>query len=153
MMRSFRRSSHLCRRIGSRQGSGRPRQGTVLIICVVCVLLLSLTAGVLVRAAMLHREQTRTLVPQSQAEWLAHAAAQLAADRLKADAAWKGETWAVSAEETGLNEPARIAIAVSNKSDRPDARLASITVDMPPDSPQRVRVTQSVEIDIQTGGQ
>jgi Tfp pilus assembly protein PilX len=153
MMRSFRRSSRLSCRSSVRHDSCRRREGTVLIICVVCVLLLSLTAGVLMRAAMLHREQTRTLVPQSQAEWLAHAAAQLAADRLKADAAWKGETWTVPAEETGLNEPARIAIAVANKSDRPDARLASITVDMPPDSPQRVRVTRSVEINIQTGGQ
>lgn len=153
MMRSFRRCSDLSRRSADRHSSGHSRQGTVLIICIVCVLLLSLTAGVLVRAAMLHRDQTRTLAPQSQAEWLAHAAAQVAADRLKADSAWKGETWTVSAEETGLNEPARIAIAVSTNAEGTDTRLAAITVDMPPDSPQRVRVTQSVEIDLQTGGQ
>jgi Tfp pilus assembly protein PilX len=151
MMRSLQPSSRRQSGINFPPGADHHRRGTVLIICIVCVLLLSLTAGVLIRAAMLHRDQTRTLGPQSQAEWLAHAAAQVAADRLRADSAWKGETWTTSKEQTGLTEPARIAITVSTVSDRPESRIATITIDFPPDSPQRVRVVQSVEIETAAG--
>ena len=112
------------------------------------MLLLGLTAGVLICAVMLHRDQIRTLEPQSQAEWLADAAAQVAADRLKADSTWKGDTWTAPSEQTGLSESARIAISVSSEADRPAAQVATITVEFPPDSPQRVRVVQSIEIEM-----
>ncbi len=131
----------------------RGRHGTVLVICAICVLLLSLTAGVLIRAAMLHRDHVRTLQPQSQAEWLADAGTHVAADRLLADPGWAGDTWTASSEDTGLDDAARIAVAVSTASDRPDIRVATVTVDFPPDSPQRVRVVQTVEISTASSNQ
>jgi|GEM_PF-967664 len=147
MMRIVRRARHLQEHDHRGRNGSKPRQGTVLVICILCLLLLSLTAGVLIRAAALHRDQTRTLAPQSQAEWLAHAATLLAADRLNAEPDWDGETWTASAEQTGLIDSARIAIKVTTEASRPDNRVATVTVDFPPDSPQRVRVIQSAEMD------
>ncbi|MBI1310186.1 hypothetical protein GC176_02680 [bacterium] len=135
-----------------RRGQG-PRQGTVLIICVVCLLLLSLTAGVLIRAAMLHRNQTRLLLPQAQAEWLAEAAAQVAAARLQENAAWSGDTWTISMDQTGLDESARIAIQIAADTDVATRRVAQITIDSPPDAPHRAHIERAVVIDVSSSSQ
>lgn len=131
------------------------RQGTILVICIICLVLLSLTAGVLIRASGLHRDHSRTLLPQSQAQWLAEAGIQLAAQQLESNPDWSGKTWTASPEQTGLDTPARIAITVSTgpQLNQPPARIATITVDLPPDSDQRVRVVHKVRFNAPTASQ
>lgn len=127
--------------------ASHPRRATVLVICIVCLLLLSMTVGVLIRAAVLHRNQTRTMLPQVQAEWLAHSAAEVAADRLQTEPGWTGDTWTVPADELGGDTAAQITIQVTSDADVASQRSAQITVDYPPDVPQRVRVEHVVLID------
>lgn len=126
------------------------RRGAVLMLILVCLLLLTMTTGVLLRAAMLHREHTHTALPQSQARWLAHAAAEAATVQLKGDASWSGESWTVSAEELGGSDAARLTVAVSQAPGRPGSRLVAITVDYPPDDPHRAHVEQQLRFDLPT---
>jgi hypothetical protein len=125
-----------------------PRRGSILIIFLVCLLLLSLTVGVLVRATLLHRDHIRTALPQLQAEWMAHSAAELAATRLQADPGWSGDTWTIAPDELSSDEAAAVSVSVVPVPDDPQRRTLQITVDYPPDSPQRVRVQHTLLIDI-----
>jgi Tfp pilus assembly protein PilX len=136
------------RKIRSTTFNRATRRGTVLILMLVCLLLLTMTTGVLIRAALLNREHSRTALPQSQANWLAHAAAEAATVQLQADTNWAGATWTVAAEESGGTDPARVTAVVTQPADQPTSRLVSITVDYPPDVPQRVHLEQQIRVDL-----
>ncbi len=118
------------------------------MLMLVCLLLLTMTTGVLIRASLLSREHSRTALPQSQANWLAHAAAEAASTQLKADASWSGNTWTIAAEELGGSDFARVTAVVTQPADRPTSRLVAITVDYPPDTPHRVHIEQQIRVDL-----
>ena len=124
------------------------RRGAVLMLILVCLLLLTMTTGVLLRAALLHREHSHTALPQSQARWLAHAAAEAATVQLKDDPSWSGESWTISAEELAGSDAARLTVSVSQVVGRPDSRLVAITVDYPPDEPHRAHIGQQLRVDL-----
>ena len=65
----------------------------------ISLLLMSMVAGVLTRAAITQRQYSRATQLRTQAEWLVQSAGRRAAAKLATNSAYTGEIWNISAEE------------------------------------------------------
>lgn len=136
----------------SRERSPRRRRGSVFPIFLISLVLVSATAAVLVRTTLAQRSLVRAEDRRIQADWLVHSAAARAAVKLHADSTYSGETWQLSAEQSGLSHPAAIEIVVSavdEKAGRPDLgteqhRQVDLTVNYPSQGEQKVRLSRRV---------
>ena len=114
---------------------GRTRvqhRGSVLIVALVCLLVVSLLAGSIVRMAILHRKQVRREQHRLQADWLVSSGLERAVNRLMNDAAYRGEIWRIPADQIGGQHTADVRISVasipadgSHKKLRVEARFPS----------------------------
>lgn len=133
----------------------RRSRGVILVAALVCLLVVALVGGLMVRAFLVQHRQNSRREQQLQAQWLAESAALRAADRLAADANYAGETWRIAAEAFGDRWPGRAEIRVS-----PDANAASrrqITIEaFYPDNParpdQQILHQLEISIDLSTTG-
>lgn len=149
----FRREFRSLRRATPLQKNRHPRRAAILVIAIVCLTLLSMTITVLVRGVAMNRDQSRRMLHQVQAEWLAHAAAQSAADQLRRNRQWEGARWTID-----LQPPSELTAAVQvdlqpveagpDRAAVPDRRQAFIQVDCPPAAANRVRAEQLIVIEI-----
>lgn len=131
-------------------GTDRRRQGTALIIAMICLLLASALTVSLVQVAVLQREQVLRDEWQLQAEWLAESALDRAAARLVADPEYAGETW--RPQLPGEAEPlGRVEIAVE-RGDEPGRVQVTAVADVPDDPDERARVRKSVSVRLGVGG-
>lgn len=118
------------------------RNGTALIIAMICLLLASVLTVSLVQVAVLQREQVQRDEWQLQAEWLAESAVDRAAARLRAASEYEGETWRPQfPEET--DPLGRIEISVE-RADEPGRVRVTAVADVPDDPHERARVRKSV---------
>lgn len=130
------------------------RIGSIFPIFLISLVLVSATGAALVRTTLTQRSLVRSEDLRLQADWLVHSASARAAAKLSADAAYKGETWKVSADQLGQANAASIEITVSPINGvRPDLspeqnRRVDITVNYPPESEQRVRLTRQVFVNV-----
>ena len=69
------------------------RNGAVLVVALICLLLLSVLAASLTRTVLLQREQVIREEWQLQAEWLAEAAIDRAVVRMESTPDYEGEEW------------------------------------------------------------
>ena len=130
----------------------RKRTGSVFPIFLISLVLVSATAAVLVRTTLAHRSLVRAEDRRIQADWLVHSAAARAAVKLNADSTYSGETWQISAEQSGLSQPAAIKIAVSaidESAGRPNLdagqhRQVDLNVNYPARGDQKVRLSRRV---------
>lgn len=128
--------------------SGRERRGLIAVIFLVVLLLVSLTMASLVRAMLTQRELVRSGSIRVQADWLAQSALNRAAARLKAEPAWSGETWNLTAEELRQTNAAAITIEVRKDESRSTRRQVRVTVVSPPEGPPRVRLQRTYAVDL-----
>lgn len=136
----------------SRESWHRRRAGSVFPIFLISLVLVSATAAVLVRTTLAQRSLVRAEDRRIQADWLVQSAAARAAANLDADSTYSGETWQLSADQSGLSHPAVIEIAVSAVTDnagRPDLetgqhRQVKLTVNYPAEGDQKVRLSRRV---------
>lgn len=120
----------------------------------ICLLVLGLIAGVLVKLGVAYRDQVRTEERRLQAEWLAEAGVDRALARLAADAGYAGESWEIPADALGLTAPktsekgpaAVVAIEVERPNDQDGGVIVRARADYPPDPPRRVRVSREVVV-------
>ena len=89
-----------------------PRRGMLAIALLICLIVLTLIAGVLLRAGVAQRDEVRAQERRLQAEWLAEAGLRRALARLDADPGYAGETWQVDAHALDSSDAATVAIAV-----------------------------------------
>lgn len=89
-----------------------PRRGTVLLVAMVCLSLVTLVLGGLLRLAVAHRRQVQQAHTLRQAEWLAEAGVERAAHRLSADPNYAGETWRLDEDDLGTGHAGQVVIAV-----------------------------------------
>ncbi len=136
---------------GARRG-GQPR-AVISVAVLVCLLVMTLICGSLLRLVhserMLVRNQERAL----QADWLAESGLERAALRLGDDPAYRGETWTLSAGELGGPIPGVVTIHVEPLDDLAESnrRQVTVTADFPIDPPQRIRSRRQVIVDIGPG--
>ena len=113
------------------------RRGAALLITLVCLVLLAVIGGALLRLVLLERKLLDSRERHCQSRWLVEAGLERAAARLAAEPDYQGETWALSAEELGGQEPGVVNIQVVAAPDRPAWRRIVVQADYPPDARRR----------------
>ena len=122
------------------------RRGTVLVIFMLSLGMLSLTAAAMVRVTLLQRDMVRSNDLRVQSEWLFQSAVVRAASQLQASADYTGEEWNISAESLGQKFHAVAGIAVESANDQTKQRRVTISVVYPPGDPNRAMVSREVLI-------
>lgn len=102
------------------------RRGTVLVVAIVALMLVMSFMGMLLKTALAQRHVIREQGRDIQADWLAQSAAERAAARLQRDPDYTGETWSLSADDSGLRFPAEMTIRVEPANN--DAALRAVHV-------------------------
>lgn len=120
------------------------RRGLTSVAVLVCLLVLTLVSGVLVKQGVAYRRQVRAQERRLQAEWLAESGVDRALARLAAKPGYKGERWEIAAE--ALGRPALVTIEVVPPSAESKDRVVRVRADYPPDPPLRVRFTREVVV-------
>jgi type II secretory pathway component PulK len=124
--------------------TARPRRGMLAIAILVCLIVLALIAGALLRIGAAQRDEVRAQERRLQAEWLAEAGLQRAMARLDADPEYTGETWDIDARALGAADPATVAIAVERSPGDAKTRTIRVRADYPRDPPRRARCTRQI---------
>ena len=144
--------------------SGRTsRRGLTTVAVLVCLVVILLISGVLLKIGVAHRDRVRSMERSLQAEWLAQAGLDRAVARLASSAGYAGETWALAPRDLGLTEasggePGRaalVSIKVEKPPGAPARRLIKVQADFPPDPPHRARHSTQMLVELgslKTGG-
>jgi type II secretory pathway component PulK len=122
----------------------RPRRGMLAIAVLLCLIVLTLIAGGLLRAGAAHRDEIRVQERRLQAEWLAEAGLQRALARLASDPGYPGETWNIDARELDSADAATVTIAVERPAGAAKRRTIRARADFPRDPPRRARCTRQM---------
>jgi hypothetical protein len=126
------------------------RRAIISAAVLVCLLVMAIVCGSLLRLTRTERGLNRAEERQLQADWLAESGLDRAAARLEKDPNYRGETWKISADDLGGPAPGVVTIEVE-PGRGPDAarrRLVTVRADYPPEAPQRVRVTRAASHDL-----
>jgi hypothetical protein len=129
-------------------GRYRRRAGTVIVIFMVSLAMLSMTAAALVRVSSLQRSMVRNNELRIQSEWLFQSAVVRASSALKSNAEYSGEEWNIAAESLGQSFEAVAKISIEAVDGKTNERRASIVVIYPPDEAERATVSRSVTISL-----
>jgi hypothetical protein len=124
------------------------RRASVLIIVLVCFVIASAMFLMLARQAVAERRAAEAQSWTAQARWIAEAAVERAAAKLKADRKYPGETWSIPAAEIGDKHGAKATIRVEPVAGRPNSRLLRIVADYPDDPVHRARSAKQITIDL-----
>ncbi len=144
--------------------SGRaPRGGLTTVAVLICLVVILLISGVLLKIGVAHRDRVRALERSLQAEWLAQAGLDRAVARLASSAGYTGENWVLAPRDLGLSEAsggapgkaALVSIKVEKPPGAPERRLIKVQADFPPDPPHRARHSAQMLVELgslKTGG-
>lgn len=124
------------------------RAGTVIVIFMVSLAMLSMTAAAMLRVTLLQRSMVRNDELRIQSEWLFQSAVVRASSQLKSNAEYNGEEWNIAAESLGQTFDAVAEILIEAVEGKTNERQASITVIYPPDNAERATVSRSVIISL-----
>jgi len=133
--------------IGSSRVISR-RRGAILVAMMVCIVLISLILGALLKLSVAHRRQGLREQERIQARWLAESGVERAANRLSADSDYAGETWEIAAENLGNAGPARVEIQVKTDEGRPDQRVVTAVAVFPADRARFAKRTKQLVIQL-----
>jgi type II secretory pathway component PulK len=133
--------------------TARSSRGLTVVAVLVCLIIITLVSGTLLKVGLAHRELARAQERRLQAEWLAESGAQRALARLATNRDYVGETWSLSAQDLGQSattseSAATVAIAVERVAADPARRRVKVTADYPRDPPRRARHTREFMIDL-----
>lgn len=124
----------------------KQRKGTVLVVFMLSLAMLSMTALAMVRVTLLQRDMVRSNELLVQSEWLFQSAVVRASSQLQASEDYDGEEWRIEARMIGQTFDALTQISVEQTDDQTKRRRVTITVMYPPDDARRVMVSRSVMI-------
>jgi type II secretory pathway component PulK len=136
--------------------TGRSPRGLTVVVVLVCLIIITLVSGTVLKIGLAQRELARAQERRLQAEWLAESGAQRALARLAVDKTYTGETWSVSTDDLGQSEKfaesaGNVAIAVDSIAPDSARRHVRITAEYPRDPPRRARHTREFMIDLKQG--
>jgi hypothetical protein len=127
------------------------------VAVLVCLVVVTLVSGVLLRIGLAHRDQVRSQEHRLQAEWLAQSGLDRALARIAADPNYPGETWKLTHRDLGLTEvpgaePAPAAVVAikvepAGSPGNSGQKLIKVQADYPPDLPRRSRHSLQVSVE------
>jgi len=139
-----------------RSSNPHDRRGLTTVAVLICLVVLGLMIGVLVKLGVAYRDQVRTAERRLQAEWLAEAGVDRALARLAQNADYEGERWEIPADALGSPDAkttekekppeAVVAIEVKRPKDQGGGPIVRVTADYPPAPPRRVRASREVVV-------
>jgi len=97
--------------------AGAARRGTVLVAALVCLLIVMALLGSMLQGSLRARRQMHVQRDLRQCELLLQAGALRAAQRLATQAEYRGETWAVPAEQIVGAGEGQVTIAATRDAD------------------------------------
>ena len=121
-------------------GSGR--RGVLSALLLVCLLIVAIIGGALLRIGQAERQRMAGEERRLQAEWLVESGLERAAARLAAGEDYSGETWDLAAADLGGPHPARVTIRVEPQANDPKQRRVRVQADYPRDATLRARVSK-----------
>jgi hypothetical protein len=134
------------------------RRGLTAVAVLVCLVVVTLVSGVLLKVGLAHRDQVRSQEHRLQAEWLAQSGLERALARLAADRGYEGETWKLTHHDLGLagspdgeQGPAAVVTIKVELAGSPGAseqKLIKVQADYPPDLPQRSRHSTQILVEL-----
>lgn len=131
----------------------RPRRGAVLAALLICLLLVMLVSAALVRGLVVQHRLVRSESQRLQAIWLAESAVDRAIVKLRSDAGYAGETWAVSFGEPA-DKPGGVAvIRVEAVEGAAEQRTITIEARWPDDPVFRVLEQRQLIVDLVDSGE
>src|SRR5690349_24829298 len=107
------------------------RRGIVSVAIIVCLVVLTMICGALLKAGLVERRLIADQERRLQAEWLAESGLQRALARLATSADYAGETWEIAAQELGGTAPAVVRITVERPAAQPVRRRVRVEADYP----------------------
>src|SRR3954468_2258390 len=136
----------------------RERRGLTAVAVLVCLVIVTMVSGVLLKVGLTHRDQVRSQEHRLQAEWLAQSGLDRAVTRLAADPGYAGETWKLSCRDLGLPEiagpaedPAAVVAIKVEPAGSPGAttqKVIKVQADHPPDLPRRSRHSTQILVEL-----
>jgi hypothetical protein len=126
------------------------------VAVLVCLVVIMLISGVLLKIGVAHRDRLRRAERSLQAQWLAQSGLDRALARLAASSGYAGETWLLTPSDLGLpqtsgGEPAKAAIVritVETPAGSLERRLINVQADFPPDLPYRARRSSQMLVEL-----
>jgi type II secretory pathway component PulK len=148
-----------------RARAAKPSRGMTVVAVLVCLIIVTLISGAVLKVGLAHRELARFSERRLQAEWLAQSGVERAAARLADDRDYTGETWAISASDLGQSNRAPagteadqersaaaiVAITVERVPGSAARRRIKVQADYPREVPRRSRHTKELTIDLEPG--
>jgi hypothetical protein len=140
-----------------RAASRHPRRGITAVVVLICLVVVSLLSGVLLKVGMAHRQTVRAEERRLQAEWLAQSGLERARHKLAETALYTGETWKLTAADLGLRAAeaggqgaAVVRITVEPAGSGSSAKRIKVEADCLPDPPRRARHSLQVQVELAT---
>ena len=81
--------------------ASKPSRGMTVVAVLVCLIILTLISGAVLKVSVAQRELARSQERRLQAEWLAESGAERAVARLARDRDYAGETWSLERPRPG----------------------------------------------------
>jgi len=123
------------------------RRGTILVIALTTLLVVTLVAGAVLRGYLQSYRQLRREQDQLQAQWLADSALDRAASRLGADPKYAGETWKVELpSSTGDVTLGNVTITVESEPDQPESRRIAVAARFPDEDYRRTIAERTLTV-------
>ena len=127
------------------------RRGAVLIMALVCLVLLTVIGGTLLRWIAMEHKLLRSREQANQARWLAEAGIERAAARLTYAEDYAGETWQIVAADLPYGNPAHVRLHVATVDDQPRQRSIEVDVEYPSESALPARVHKQIVYQLPPG--
>ena len=127
------------------------RRGLAIFPAFICLVLVTLMSGVLLKLAASHRALTRSEQRKAQADWLVESGVSRAAARLATNSAYPGETWEIPANEMAGGSAAIVRITVESMEKNKKGRRIRFEADYPRGDTLRARSSKSLSITLGPG--
>lgn len=122
------------------------RRGAIAVIAMIAILItISIGLG-MVKTTLIARQETLRWQHQTQAEWLVEAGIERAVVQFESSPDYRGETWALSAEELGGREEAQIVIDLKPTGEADDEYRLNVIADYPAHGDDRIRSSKVITI-------
>ena len=125
------------------------RRGLAIVPALVCLVLVTLLCGVMLKQAHLGRSLVRDEERRMQAEWLVESGLARASAKLGADRGYRGETWEVPAKALEGASPGLVKIVVEAIENQPGRRRVGVVADFPGGDDHRARMSKHLIVDLE----
>jgi hypothetical protein len=120
------------------------RSGTILVLVLIGLLIVSLVSAAMTRAGVRQHRQSRRSELRLQALWLADSAVQRAQHALGQSPDYQGETWRVPAEVLGAEHAGEAFIEVRPVAEPAPGRRIRVQAVYPADSVHRISLEREL---------